>query len=90
MLCEEKHTKYQPTDEEWKCPKCGAGADDFTIDLFLESVGSDDCELLHERDPILCTSCEHCMTGKRFITGLLKKKNLVTCPHCKGTGLVNG
>jgi rubredoxin len=24
MTCPVKHTKFQPTDAQWRCPKCGA------------------------------------------------------------------
>lgn len=94
MTCGVKHTKYQPTDKEWRCPKCGASADKgFCINEPAEGT-DDNCSLLHDEDGI---GCDNCMTehdrntyysGKQFAALLVKKNNLVPCPHCKGTGLV--
>ena len=54
--CPGEHTEYQPTDDEWKCPKCGAGVEDFRI------VAADypDCDKLHTTDIVTCHSAK-CM-----------------------------
>ena len=46
--CGDKHTKYQPTTEEWKCPLCGANNDGeyFYIDIFADDISDPDCSLL--------------------------------------------
>jgi hypothetical protein len=45
MPCAVVHTKYQPTEEEWKCPKCGVGSSLFYIEDPADKT--DDCDLLH-------------------------------------------
>lgn len=96
MTCNARHTKYQPTDEEFRCPKCGAGPEEgFIIDDSPEDADSD-CGLLHEDDCIVCNNCktEHHRdtdySGKSYAALMVKKNNLVPCPHCKGKGLVKG
>lgn len=92
MECQHKHTKYQPTDEEWKCPKCGVGHEDGAGWTLYDSPddGTDgvDCLLLHNDDTLFCEKCSHSESGKTFALRLLKKHSFVTCPCCKGTGLV--
>lgn len=88
MECGYKHTKYQPTDEEFVCPKCGSS------EFFLqEGPGVDtdegvECELLHDEDLVMCEDCRHEVFGKRLANMILKKEKLVRCPHCKGRGYV--
>lgn len=87
MTCRAKHVKYEPTDEEWRCPKCGAGAGDFYCDTWEE--GADEyCELLHESADVRCIMCDYKTTGKAFSALIVKKGNLVKCPCCKGKGFV--
>lgn len=88
-FCGEKHTLYQPTEEEWKCPRCGE-VEDFVIDNGDLSYMDDDCVLLHEKDAITCGVCGKFVSGKTFAKNLQKAKNLVTCPCCKGKGLIDG
>ena len=83
MLCTNKHTMYQPTDSEWKCPKCGS-VDDFLIDN--EMLAENECELLHEKDLILCWKCSFSLSGKTFARRLIQEKNLIICPTCQGKG----
>ncbi len=91
MACESKHTKYQPADEEFCCPACGAPAGNFCVD----SSTSFDCELIHDEDSLVCFGrdgkrCpkEYCTSGKAFVARLVKEKGLVKCEHCKGKGFV--
>lgn len=93
--CGAKHTKYQPADDEWKCPRCGipvqteGGNDGFIIaDPAYNS--SCECELLHEHDILACAVCEYDISGRAFANRIHKAKNLVTCPCCNGKGLVDG
>lgn len=85
MQCNSSHTKYQPTDEEWRCPKCGEDNKSFYIE---ESFGLEYCVKLHNDDRIVCFECDNEITGKEFAASIQERKNLVTCPHCKGSGLV--
>lgn len=83
--CIGSHTKYQPRKGEWKCPKCGS--DNWIIEEPSDLSGSD-CELLHEDDELVCLDCSHGRSGKTFAAKLQKAANMVTCPHCNGSGLV--
>ena len=87
MICKAKHTKYQPTIDEYICPKCGAKDGDFALDD--PAHGSDaDCELLHPADYMLCNECGYGITGSAFAAHVIKINNRVPCKHCKGTGFV--
>lgn len=90
MKCDHKHTCYQPSDEEWKCPRCGS-KDKFAIE---ESAAGEDarlleCHLLHDEDTMLCFSCGYRTTGKDFAEALVRENNLVSCPTCEGKGCVS-
>lgn len=86
MTCPHKHTKYQPTDAEWRCPKCGAtDKQGFVIN---EGPSDGDCALLHGDDGLRCFGCGYEMTGMAFATYLVRKNSLVPCPACNGKGLV--
>lgn len=87
MPCQAKHTKYQPTDEEFKCPQCGAPGGEFYI-AESPDESDPDCTLLHPGDYLACSKCEYGTSAKSFAASLVKKNNLTPCTHCKGTGLV--
>jgi len=63
--CHAKHTAYQPSDVEWKCPNCGASDEDFYIDI-PDPEASDDCELLHDDDIICCARCDNSWNGSEI------------------------
>lgn len=86
--CFAKHTKYQPEENEWACPRCGSTGD-FTI-AYPDETSHGDCNLLHDRDGIACDSCGMEISGRAYARRVQKAKNLVTCPHCKGVGFVLG
>lgn len=90
MSCPGKHTKFQPTDSQWYCPKCGAGTYDFYIDC-SPGDADPDCEKLHIGDSVVCTSCtrgnsHH--TGDQIAKAMVKKLHFMQCSHCKGSGFV--
>lgn len=90
-VCTDKHTAYQPSDDEFKCPKCGATAGEFYIETEAEaSTTRADCALVHPDDVLLCTKCGYGVSGKAFAAAIMKKKNLVPCPHCHGRGTIPG
>jgi len=88
--CNAKHTKIQLTDEEFKCPRCGKGPDD---DGLVIEGGPEEanlsCTLMHDDDLLYCATCGYETTGKRLVARHMKKRALVTCPWCKGAGVVS-
>ena len=88
MSCPAKHTRYQPTEAEWKCPSCGGKVgEEFYIDEPVEGA-EDGCELLHAEDVLVCTKCGGGWTGQTFSKMMARKNDLVACPTCGGTGTV--
>ena len=90
VLCGAKHTKPQIPDDAWKCPKCGAKADSekpFVIEDGPEDH-AEDCALLHEEDYAFCENCGYGANGKTLARQYARAASLVSCPHCKGTGMV--
>ena len=85
MTCKRKHVKYEPTEEDWRCPKCHKGCESFTLD---SELSDGECELLHEDDTVQCFECGYTSTGKKISALFAKKNNVVTCPCCKGKGWV--
>lgn len=95
ITCDGKHTKYQPTEAQWKCPKCGAGSalgssggNTFIIND-TEKGANQDCTILHVGDALAC-DCGYTTSGKAFAARLQKAASMVPCPTCKGHGLVKG
>lgn len=88
--CRGKHTRYQPNDKEWKCPSCGVNDDGeyFYIDTFSDEVSDADCVLLHKDDLVTCVNCKKEWSGEAVSKIMTKLANMVSCPHCKGTGFV--
>ena len=89
MRCIAKHTKVDIPDEEWFCPKCGAGVDDGWVIDYVPDEAHPDCELLHDEDYIICENCGYETTGKNLVRRYLKRKDMVTCPLCRGKGVPN-
>ena len=91
QACFAKHTRPQIPDSDWRCPKCGATANDdkaFIIEE-INDRASENCGLLHENDEISCWNCKYYTTGKKLAAAYAKQKALVPCPACKGTGYVH-
>jgi len=86
--CTEKHAKFQPTDDQWKCPKCGAGNNGGESMFYIDESPNGDCELLHNEDYIVCVECKSSWTGKRLSTVMVDALSLEKCPHCAGTGFI--
>jgi len=87
MKCEAKHVKFEPSEKEWKCPKCNAKCGVFHIYESVEDSDGD-CNLLHPADILRCTKCNYETSGQAFSNMIKKKLNMIPCPHCKGTGYV--
>jgi len=73
--CHAKHTTYQPSDAEWKCPNCEASDEDFYIDT-PDPEASDECELLHDDDIICCTQCGNSWTGSEIADVFAEKADI--------------
>ena len=87
--CTEKHTEFQPADEQWKCPKCQNTNERIgDSGFFIDEGPNPDCELLHDEDYIVCNKCKSSWKGKKLAGLMAKALNLEKCPHCKGTGFV--
>lgn len=90
--CNGKHTKYQPTEAEFRCPKCDAPVGDFCIDDCVNA----ECPDLHDEDGLVCygkngKGCpgQYGTTGRAFAALVVKKNDLKPCEHCKGKGFVS-
>ncbi len=61
--CSAEHTDFQPSNLEWRCPKCSARAvdpadDEWPVTILGSDLASDsDCDSLHKVDEIKCSSC---------------------------------
>jgi DNA-directed RNA polymerase subunit RPC12/RpoP len=90
-VCGAKHTKYNPTLGEFRCPRCGAKAGVFVIEEQHDEEVNWDCPKLHPKDQIVCygrnkktgEDCGYHTTGARLAAALMKKKDLIPCPYCK-------
>jgi len=88
MGCFARHTKYQPTDDEWRCPICGATSEQGFVVYEPDENESEDCEQLHAADLLFCDKCSHSETGKVFSERIVKLRGLTKCLCCNGTGLI--
>lgn len=91
IQCIAKPVKYEPSQEEFKCPNCGAPSGEFYID---DSECDPECERLHDTDYLRCAGkkngypCGYETSGKAFSAMLVKKNSMVKCEHCNGKGMV--
>ena len=85
--CIVKHTKFQPSLDEWLCPRCSADSNAFYIDDSPFDA-KDDCSRLHDDDFVVCINCKRDFTGKSVAKAIIQKQNMVVCQHCSGRGYV--
>lgn len=85
--CGAKHTKYNPTGDKWRCPKCGCTDGSFYIEEGDEEA-SESCTALHQKDYIVCMRCEWSGSGNVVAKRLAALDHVETCPTCKGKGVV--
>ena len=85
--CEAKHTPYQPDNDHWRCPKCGDKTGEFVVDCSPDEA-NEQCPLLHVDDECVCTACSYGARGSVVAKALAKRDHVVTCPTCKGAGVV--
>lgn len=88
-ICKAKHTKYQPSQEEWKCPTCGEDNKHFIVEESDEK-SEDGCDMIHEDDWIICDNCGYGESGFTTANKIRKINNhkLVKCECCKGYGYI--
>lgn len=101
MTCTKKHTKFQPTEEQWRCPSCESKnlINDSYVELRLQRARAegdvlpadedDECLLLHPTDQVYCDDCNYVATGRSLSSAIVKKLQLEPCSCCKGTGYVS-
>jgi hypothetical protein len=87
-------------DEEWKCPRCGTGPDNTTASgggLVLECDGIEfPDQWLDPNGDVSCygkkkDDIEVCGWGGSVMDvfkAAIRRKDMVTCPCCKGEGVV--
>jgi hypothetical protein len=87
MTCKHKKTEYQPNENEWVCPFCGAEST-ADMEFCVEYSPCDDyhCEALHCGDEVYCSGCDETYTGEKIAKKMMEKKNAKRCPHCDGRG----
>jgi len=90
MNCPAKHVKKPIPVDDWKCPRCGTGPEDFYIQDDPEDAG-EDCPLEHEAAYVICQNCGYGATMKTITAKYWKAKNIewVKCPCCHGTGMID-
>ena len=86
MICDAKHTAFQPTDEQWVCPKCG-DKENFYIDE-PDQEANEECDKLHNNDEVRCDKCGFGASGKTVASKLQKLHHREVCPTCKGAGTI--
>lgn len=87
VICSAKHTTFQPTDDQWKCPGCGVDFNFFVIEN-PDEESADGCVKVHVNDEIRCGKCLYAATGKQTAAKLQKVHHHKVCPTCKGAGTV--
>jgi len=87
MTCNAQHTTYDPPDELFRCPHCGAFQGQFYVEE-PDHEAQEGCGRLHVCDELRCHSCGYGTTGSDFALKLVAKLNLKPCPTCKGEGFV--
>jgi hypothetical protein len=82
------HIENPIPDDEWACPSCGS-KDEFYIDEVYD-CGNPECDKTHAQDVVVCYHCNNSWSLQTIINKWAKKKAMVKCPCCKGTGWVEG
>jgi hypothetical protein len=75
VYCLAKHTTFQVSDEDWKCPCCGATVDDFWVDE-PDPDSSVECPLLHKGDSLRCFKCGESISGWNFADAVAVAKSV--------------
>jgi len=67
--CTLDHIKHQPTNEEFRCFKCGKEEA-----FFIEDLPDTDCDLIHTDDYFFCEICNEGWDGIEFEKALLEAR----------------
>ena len=65
MVCKAEHTLYDPTQEEFVCPKCKAKCGIFCVDSTPMDADTN-CTRLHTDDELHCGACNYSTMGLEF------------------------
>ena len=87
MTCNAQHTTYDPPDELFRCPHCGAFQGQFYIEE-PDVQSEEGCGRLHVNDELRCNSCGYGTMGDAFATSVMAMAKLKPCPTCYGKGVV--
>ena len=87
MACNAQHTIYDPPDDQFRCPHCGAFQGQFYVEE-PDVQSEEGCGRLHVNDELRCHSCGYGTMGDAFATFVMTKLNLKPCPTCKGQDVV--
>jgi hypothetical protein len=87
MPCNAKHTAYNPTDDQMRCPHCNAPLGQFYVQEY-DILADHNCDRLHVLDELHCSNCGQGTTGEEFAVKVMKEQKIKVCPCCKGEGVV--
>jgi len=87
--CKSRHTKFQPSESEWRCPRCDADSSSFFIESSADD-SDDECNGLHKKDVVECTVCRREWSGQAVSVAIMRKVGVAidACEHCNGTGFI--
>ena len=85
MIFTKKHIEIHIPDDEWRCPKCGIGVEEFYIESDIDDT---DCDLFHSSNYVICNKCGWGWTLSSIIKKWRKNQNMIKCMCCKGTGYI--
>lgn len=100
----ERHTpaqqrfhRFLEAGDNFQCPKCGTSSEKgmFYIDTTFCPLDNRDpvlcmCEVIHAEDYCVCENCGWDGSARSVYNATKKRKNFVSCPTCKGKGVVKG
>ena len=72
-------------EKHWRCPECGTGPQ--YVDEFGQTRTG---FIIEDADYVVCNVCKSTWTYRGVERAICAKHNRVTCPHCKGSGMVQG
>lgn len=68
--CKRRHTDWQPSDEEWRCPECGIGytfLDGDDCGFVIDDSVNEACDALHVDDEVRCYRCGYSAVASQWV-----------------------